>query len=192
VFVKIVPHPRTVAEIATLHLNFEEISDGSIMIYDRHYCDSLLLDRHLKSGKPCIIKMKTSEIKVVDFFLESGKSDDIVEFRIDANAPRSAKNKYGLKNKYPQFSKFKIRFIRIELSTGEIEVLATTLLDKKKDSESDFNYLYGKRWGDETAFDEIKNQLKLGIFSGYKTDFILHDLWSIFIFYNIRAIFLYT
>ena len=40
------------------------------------------------------------------------------------------------------------------------------------------------------AFDEIKNQLKLAVFSGYKSKFVLEDLWAVFIFYNIRAIFL--
>jgi len=38
--------------------------------------------------------------------------------------------------------------------------------------------LYAKRWGVETAFDELKNQLKLGVFSGYRTNIVLQDMWS--------------
>jgi len=149
-----------------------------------------LLDRHLKSKKLCLIRMKTKGVKVVEEFLKSDKMDDIVEFQIGERAYYSARDRYGLKNKHPKFSKFKIRLVRVELSTGETEVLATNLFDTRKFPASDFKDLYAKRWGVETAFDEIKNQLKLGLFSGYKTNVVLQDLWSVFIFYNIRSMFL--
>lgn len=190
VFLHIYLHPRSVAELVALHINFDFIPSDAITIYDRHYCDSLLLDRHLQSKKPCVIRMKTKGIKVVEEFLKTGKTDAIVEFQIGERAYYSARDRYGLKNKHPKFSKFKIRLIRVELSTGEIEVLATNLLEDKKFPTSNFKKLYAKRWGVETAFDEIKNQLKLGVFSGYKTKFVLQDLWSVFIFYNIRSMFL--
>jgi len=190
VFFHIFLHPRSVAELVALHLNFEIIPTDAITIYDRHYCDSLLLSRHLKSKKPCLIRMKTKGIKVVDHFLKSGKRDAIVEFQIGERAYYSARDRYGLKNNHPKFSKFKIRLIRVKLSTGEIEVLATNLVDSNKYPTSDFKSLYAKRWGVETAFDEIKNQLKLGMFSGYTTKFVLQDIWSVFIFYNIRSMFL--
>ena len=64
------------------------------------------------------------------------------------------------------------------------------MFNTTKFPETDFKDLYAKRWGVETAFDEIKNQLKLGVFSGYKTNLVLQDLWSVFIFYNIRSMFL--
>lgn len=183
-------HPRSIAELVALHHNFEVLPKDAITIYDRHFCDSLLLDRHLKSGKPCLIRMKTKGVKVVEKFLKSKKTDDIVEFQIGERAYYSARDKYGLRNKHPKFSTFKIRLIRVELSTGEIEVLATNLFNHTKFPTSDFKDLYAKRWGVETAFDELKNQLKLGVFSGYKTNIVLQDLWSVFIFYNIRSMFL--
>jgi len=190
VFFHVFLHPRSVAELVALHFNFEFIPQDAITIYDRHYCDSLLLDRHLKSKKLCLIRMKTKGVKVVEEFLKSDKMDDIVEFQIGERAYYSARDRYGLKNKHPKFSKFKIRLVRVELSTGETEVLATNLFDTRKFPASDFKDLYAKRWGVETAFDEIKNQLKLGLFSGYKTNVVLQDLWSVFIFYNIRSMFL--
>lgn len=190
VLFRIFLHPRATAELVALHQNFDAIPSDAITIYDRHYCDSLLLDRHLKSKKPCLIRMKSKGIKAVDAFLKSGKTDAVVEFQIGERAYYSSKRKYGLKNKHPKFSTFNIRLIRVELSTGETEILATNLFDKIKFPASDFKGLYSKRWGVETAFDEIKNQLKLGMFSGYKTNIVLQDLWSVFIFYNIRSMFL--
>ena len=185
-------HPRSMAELVALHHNFELLPKDSITIYDRHYCDSLLLDRHLQAKKPCLIRMKTKGIKVVEQFIKSGKKDDIVEFQIGERAYYSARQKYGLNNKHPKFSKFKIRLIRVELKNGVIEILATNLFKSNKFTQSDFKELYAKRWGVETAFDEIKNQLKLAVFSGYKTTYVLQDLWSVLIFYNIRAMFLHA
>ena len=190
VFYDVFLHPRSVAELVALHLNFAKIPTDAITIYDRHYCDSLLLVRHLKTRKPCLIRMKTKGVKVVENFLKSGETDAIVEFQLGERAYYSARDRYGLKNKYPKFSTFKMRLVRVLLSTGEVEVLATNLFDKKKFPTSCFKELYGKRWGVETGFDEIKNQLKLGMFSGYKTDVVLQDIWSVFIFYNIRSMFL--
>jgi len=134
--------------------------------------------------------MKTKGVKVVESFLKSGKTDAEVEFQIGERAYYSARDKYGLKNKHPKFSTFKMRLIRVELSTGETEVLATNLFNKRKFPETDFKDLYAKRWGVETAFDEIKNQLKLGVFSGYRTKIVLQDIWSVLIFYNIRSMFI--
>jgi len=185
-------HPRSIAELVALHLNFKELPNDAITIYDRHYCDSLLIDRHLQSKKPCLIRMKTKGVKAVEGFLKSGKTDDLVEFQLGERAYYSARDKYGLKNKHPKFSTFTIRLIRVELSTGETEVLATNLMDKRKFPETDFKGLYAKRWGVETAFDELKNQLKLGVFSGYRTNIVLQDMWSVFIFYNIRSMFLHA
>lgn len=170
VFVRIIPHPRAVAELVALHLNFDHIPRHAITIYDRHYCDSLLLDRHLKSKKPCVIRMKTRGVTVVENFLKSDLTDAVVEFRIGERSYYSARDKYGLKNKHPRFSTFNIRLIRVELSTGETEVLATNLFDQIEFSTTDFKALYAKRWGVGTAFDEIKTQLKLAVFSGYRTD----------------------
>ena len=191
VFFHLFLHPRSVAELVALHLNFDAIPADAITIYDRHYCDSLLLDRHLKAKKPCLIRMKTKGVNVISRFLASGLKDDIAEFQIGERSYYSARDRYGLKNNHPRFSIFKIRLLRIELNTGETEVLATNLFNQNKFPTSDFKDLYAKRWGVETAFDEIKNQLKLGVFSGYKTNVVLQDLWSVFIFYNIRSMFLH-
>lgn len=190
VFTNVFFHPRAISELSTLHYNFERLANDSIFIYDRHYCDTLLMHRHLKADRPFVIRMKTSGIKAVTHFLGMGKNSAMVEFRIGERAYYSARDKYGLKNNHPRFASFQLRLIKVELPNGELEVLATNLFDIKKYPTKDFKELYAKRWGIETAFDEIKNQLKLAVFSGYKSQFVFQDLWAVFIFYNIRAIFI--
>ena len=190
VFVNVFFHPRAIAELSALHYNFDKLPDDAIIIYDRHYCDSLLMHRHLKADKKCIIRMKAKGINVVKKFLALNTDSALMELQIGERAYYSARDKYGLKNNHPRFHKFKMRFIKVILPNGEIEILATNLFDEKKYPTKNFKMLYGKRWGVETAFDEIKNQLKLPVFSGYKSQIVFQDLWAVFIFYNIRAMFL--
>ena len=191
VFIHVFLHQRKQSELTVVHQNFDKIPPDALMIYDRAYGDSLLLARHLKAGKHALIRMKTGGSKVVEKFVESEEKEAIVTFQIGERAYYSAVRKHGLKNNFPKFFKFQIRLIRIELDNGVTEVLATTLLDMKRYPHGSFKWLYGQRWGVETAFDEVKNQLKLTIFSGYKYQTVLQDIWAVFIFYNIRALLIF-
>jgi len=191
VFTNVFFYPRAISELHMLHYNFDKLPTNAILIYDRHYCDTLLMHRHLKANIPCIIRMKSKGINVVKKFLALNTDSAIMELQIGERAYYSARDKFGLKNKHPRFHKFKMRFIKVVLPNNEIEILATTLMDEKKYPTADFKMLYAKRWGIETAFDEIKNQLKLAVFSGYKSQIVFQDLWAVFIFYNIRALFLF-
>jgi hypothetical protein len=79
------------------------------------------------------------------------------------------------------------RLIRVELSTGGIEVLLTTLLSPSF-TVADFAWLYGKRWGVETCFAQLKNLFKAPIFSGYSALACKQDLWSVAIMFNLQTI----
>ncbi len=50
----------------------------------------------------------------------------------------------------------KIRFVQVLLSTGEVEVLATNILDNNILQISDFKELYTLRWGIEIFYHIIK------------------------------------
>lgn len=66
----------------------------------------------------------------------------------------------------------RIRMIKIVLETGETEVLLTNLCDQEKYKREIFKTLYFMRWKIETSYNQDKNVLQLGEFSG-------HSLWSI-------------
>jgi hypothetical protein len=52
----------------------------------------------------------------------------------------------------------------------------------------DFAWLYGKRWGVETCFDQIKNLFKAPIFSGYSALACKQDLLAVAIMFNLQTI----
>ena len=59
-----------------------------------------------------------------------------------------------------------LRFIRVDLPDGEVEILATSLLDKGKFPVREFKKLYYKRWKIETYFQTIKSRLAVDNFTG--------------------------
>ena len=59
-----------------------------------------------------------------------------------------------------------IRFLSLRLSTGELEVLATSLLDEKSYPTQEFQQVYGWRWNHETFYFMMKSRLDLENFSG--------------------------
>lgn len=60
----------------------------------------------------------------------------------------------------------KIRFIRVVLDNGDIEVLATSFLDNTLLTTKDFKLLYHLRWEIKIHYDVIKNRPNLENFTG--------------------------
>lgn len=78
-----------------------------------------------------------------------------------------------------EIAKFlRVRFVKIVLSNGEIEILATSLLDTKKFPPDDFKELYRLRWGIETYFQVLKSRLCLDNFTGKSVESIHQDFYS--------------
>jgi IS4 transposase len=59
-----------------------------------------------------------------------------------------------------------VRFVRVRLSTDEIEVLVTSLLDEEKYTAQMFKELYHLRWGVECFFGVLKERIKMDNFTG--------------------------
>lgn len=80
-----------------------------------------------------------------------------------------------------------IRLVKVRLSTGEIEVLMTSLTNESF-TPCDFKYLYGLRWGVETFFGKLKGRLALENFTGTSLEVIRQDFWSTIFVSNLETI----
>jgi hypothetical protein len=144
--------------------HLKDIPKDVLSVYDRHYGSHLMAFLHQHYQSPCLIRMKTrSTCRQVSAFLASGRQETTVTETLNERAWRELRKMKINKSKYHSLT---YRLIRVELSTGETEVLLTTLLSPFF-SPGDFAWLYGKRWGVETCFDQIRNLMKAPVFSGY-------------------------
>jgi len=71
-----------------------------------------------------------------------------------------------------------VRFVRVGLSTGEVEVLVTSLLDGDKYTAQRLKELYHLRWGIETFFGVLKERLKIDNFTGKTVIAIEQDFFA--------------
>ena len=150
-----------VAEYTLALRHFSKTNEKDLSIYDRGYDGIWFMFYHFYCKRNFVIRMaKNSIMQVQDFFL-SDEESKIIEI---VNLHQDSKNQ--LRELDLEFKPFKIRLVKVILDNGEIEVLATSLFDEEKYSSSIFKEIYKKRWGIETNYDHLKNNLQIENFTG--------------------------
>jgi hypothetical protein len=81
-----------------------------------------------------------------------------------------------------------VRFVRVRLSTGEWEVLVTSLRDEAAYPTADFLELYHWRWGVETFYGLLKTRLDLENFSGTGAEAVRQDFHATVCLTGLEAI----
>jgi hypothetical protein len=79
-----------------------------------------------------------------------------------------------------------VRIIKFFLTNGNIETLATNLVDMPMD---DIIELYTLRWGIETMYFKLKTELCIEKFSGESANSIRQDFWASMVLLNSVAVF---
>lgn len=82
-----------------------------------------------------------------------------------------------------------VRFLRIKLSSGETEILATSLLDTERYPYKMFRKLYRRRWGIETYFHTLKSRLSIDNFSGRSVESVYQDVHSTILVSGMETLF---
>ena len=89
-----------------------------------------------------------------------------------------------LYNYYESGKTIKIRFVNIELPTGEVGTIMTNL-ESDKFSTDDINYIYQLRWGIETSYSYLKESMMITNISSSKDCIIKQEIYSQMMVYNI-------
>jgi len=156
--------------LALHHLEYCNTDD--LVVFDRGYPSYELFAKYaVKTNFLCRIK-KTSFVKAKSLFSPYCEKKDLI---LEINAPKSLKDELR-KNNLPV--KMKIRFVQVILNNGEVEVLATNILNSDTLQTLDFKELYAKRWGIETYYDLIKNRLYLENFTGLSALAVKQDFYA--------------
>lgn len=102
----------------------------------------------MQQNKKFIIRCpRNGFIEARKLFEEDSATSKIVTITM----PCTRKNREKVKTEALP-TRIKIRLVKVLLSTGEVEVLATSLLSDEEFPEEEFQYLYYLRWGVETFF----------------------------------------
>mgnify|MGYP003933705911 CR=1 FL=1 len=151
--------PKSVDERRHAHELFLNLMPSDLVLLDRGYPAFWLFKAALTMDANFCARIN-KRWKVVRRFVESGLKEQIVSLSSSrCNALKC--EKLGL-----DCQSFDVRLVRIELESGEVEVLVTSLLDIDKFPHAIFKELYHKRWPVEEDYKAMKCWLQLENFSG--------------------------
>jgi hypothetical protein len=159
--------PGRTNDLKASRLQLKTLQAQDILIADRGYGSYRFFGEIIGQKADFIIRCKEKTFKRHHGLSES-KQEQIVELP----APMAILEEGLLP------IKLKIRFILLVLDDGEVEILATSLLDTKKFPYSDFKALYYKRWGIETYFQTLKSRLTIDNFTGKTLNAVLQDFYA--------------
>lgn len=158
-----------------------------LLIYDRGYPGfiSIFLHQNKEQPQPFLMRCPIKFTHEIRAFVNSNDNEAVVSFRA---------NKYSSEELYkqgfivPAGSTIDVRLIKVILDDGTIEVLVTNLFNSQEYPYGIFKELYFKRWGIETKYDIVKNQLQLEAFSGQRVTTIMQDFYVTFFLSNLQQI----
>jgi len=177
---------RKIGEHALANQHLEYCEGGDLLLMDRGYPSYDLFRNILAKGSDFCARLTVSTWRIATELVESGQKEIIV----DILPKKELKIMYKKQGK--TIEPITCRFVCVELSTGEKEVLITSLLDTNKYPYSVFKNLYHLRWDIEESYKKDKHRLQLENFSGKSITAIYQDFYASLLLSNITAILSYS
>jgi len=144
------------------------LKPGDFILADRGY-PSMKLMVQLKEKKiEFCFRMKENWWKPVREFRKSTKKQMVIHLPVN----KKIRKELGLSSDYKDL---KVRLMKIELDTDEVEILCTSLTDSQKYPHKEFKELYHMRWGVEEAYKLLKSRIEVENFSGLTARSIYQD-----------------
>ena len=166
-------------ELALQHLEF--VGEDDLLLMDRGYQGYCFFRSILDTGAGFCCRSTLTSCKAVEVFVASGKEQDIITLVPTAEAIKECQQ---LKL---DTSPLLVRAVRVELSSGETEVLLTSLVDEQLSTEL-FGDLYAMRWGCEEGYKHQKSAAEMENFSGRSAEAVRQDFYARVFIVNLTAI----
>lgn len=145
---------------------------GDVMIMDRGYPARWLLELFVNHGVDVVMRMtaaKSGSWPEVKRFLSSGAKTAVIDCLLEDGSTTTVRliRRPGLRGR------------PLKHQTRETMVILTTLLPKHGFEAKDIIDLYGKRWGIETLFREMKEAFGIERFHARTTDGIQQEIATV-------------
>ena len=152
--------PISVDERTLAAAHLAQTQEGDLVVYDRGYPAFHLFALHQHAGRDfCVRSPWNLYNETRDFWF----SED-AERRVTLTPSRDAIAQCraaGL-----PCEPLDVRLVRVDLPSGEPEILITSVLDETRIPAGDFKALYHLRWGVEEDYKKMKSHLEVEQFSG--------------------------
>jgi hypothetical protein len=174
--------PKSDGERVLAERHLAHVGVDDLLIMDRGYPAFWLFAAILAKKAHFCARLSVSEWAVAKKFVASGKKEQLFRLR-----PGYEAGKACLARGLP-VEPIRVRLIRVELSSGEVEVLATTLLDTTRFPQSVFQELYHQRWPVEEDYEVMKSRLQVENWSGKTIEAVYQEFHAAVCTKNTAAI----
>ncbi len=155
---------------------------GDLVLLDRGYPAFWLFKAVLSRQAEFCARIPYTQWKQVNEFFQSGKKEDIVFLNPSYPAVKRCLE-LGL-----DAAPIPLRLVRIELESGETEILATSLSDPDLYPHSCFSALYHLRWPVEEDYKTMKCRIEIENFSGKSVLSVYQDFYAKLFTKNLTAV----
>ena len=161
--------PKNVGENELAAYHFLKMKAGDLLLLDRGYPAHWLFSAAFFAGADVCARISYKKWKVIRKFYQSGKTEKIVKIEPTALSKKKCRE-MGL-----DAAPISLRLIRVELDSGETEILATSLLDTQRYPAELFAELYHLRWPVEEDYKTMKYRIEIENFSGKTVRSVYQD-----------------
>lgn len=175
--------PSTVGEVTLAIHQSEHLQAGDVALTDRGFSGYVYFAMVLQRGAHFIGRCSTGSFLAAQemFRLNRAHQSQVVWLHAPADQKTECRRR-GLP------LKMKVRFVSVRLPTGELEVLATSLLDETLYPTEEFLTVYHWRWGHETFYLMLKGRLELENFSGRTVEAVQQDVQAAVLLANLESV----
>jgi Transposase DDE domain len=159
------------------------VKEGDLLLLDRGYPSFWLLFLLAAKKIDFCVRIKTDWRKI-NAFLKSPQTDGAVTFKLPKKDWEKVKD-------YPEIrgQELCFRLVKVELPTGETEILCTSLTDQQTYPAHEFKALYHQRWGEEEGFKLLKSRIELERFTGKTALAVRQDFHAKILLLTLTAVY---
>lgn len=174
--------PKSVGEREAACKHFEHLGVNDLLLLDRGYPAFWLFQLIIQKGAQFCARLQIDLwTKVKIQLLESTKNEMLLTLEPSHSALKKCRE-LGL-----PLTPITLRFIKIQLDNGELEILVTTLTDCEKYSYDVFKELYFKRWPIEEQYKFFKSRIEIENFTGKSVLAVKQDFYARVLMGNLAA-----
>jgi hypothetical protein len=174
--------PKETGERTLAARHFDHLTRSDLVLIDRGYPAFWLFALLVKQGAQFCARMPLGGWQPVERFVASGLSEQTALLWPSSESIQECRSR-GLSP-----APIKVRLMRVELDSGEVEVLATSLLDGVTYPTTVFKELYHQRWPVEENYKVMKSRIETENFTGKSVLAVYQDFHAKVFTTNLTAI----
>lgn len=175
--------PSSVGEVDLAIQQLAQAGPGDVLINDRGFTGYRYLAWQHRLGLHYIARCSTGSFAAAQELFRMNRAGRSIVVKLLAPSDQKAElQRLGLP------LELTVRFVSVRLSTGELEVLATSLLDEQQYPTEEFLQVDHWRWNHETFYGVMKGRLDLENFSGQTAEAVRQDFHSTLLLCNWESV----